>query len=44
MIPRLAYPSSIFFLLNLANFAEAGKQWLGSALEMNKKDVSILFI
>ena len=43
MVPRLAYPSSIFFLLNLSNFSEAGAQWLGGALEMHKKNVSTVF-
>jgi len=33
MIPREAYPSSVFFLLSLANFELALNEWLVYAME-----------
>ncbi|PPR00166.1 hypothetical protein CVT26_008884 [Gymnopilus dilepis] len=35
MIPRESYPPSVFFLLSLDNFFEAGRMWLGFSLEKN---------
>ncbi|PPQ72972.1 hypothetical protein CVT26_014517 [Gymnopilus dilepis] len=42
MIPREAYPSSVFFLLNFQNFFEAGHMWLGYALEKEGFQASFL--
>lgn len=43
IIPILAYPSSVFFLLSLENFVRAVKEWLGYALESLSYDVNLNF-
>jgi hypothetical protein len=41
MVPRQAHPSSIFFMLSLANFQLAIKQWLGYMLCYLNYDVCL---
>jgi len=44
IIPILAYPSSVFFLLNQENFIRAVKEWLGYALESLLYHVGLIFL
>jgi len=44
IIPRKAYPSSIFFLLNFENFELALEQWLIYGLENVQYNVSQIVI
>jgi hypothetical protein len=41
LIPRLAYPQAVYFLLSAKNFAHAWHEWLGPCLDWLGYDVSV---